>query len=45
VVLNAHIKGVSQEVAEKLVEDAHQFCPYSKATRGNVNVTLNTTAE
>ena len=23
VVLNAHIKGVSQEVAEKLVEDAH----------------------
>ncbi|MFP7735436.1 organic hydroperoxide resistance protein [Priestia aryabhattai] len=45
VVLNAHIKGVSQEVAEKLVEDAHQFCPYSKATRGNVSVTLNTTAE
>ncbi|TYR80684.1 organic hydroperoxide resistance protein [Priestia megaterium] len=45
VTLNAHIKGVSQEDAEKLVKAAHEFCPYSKATRGNIAVTLNTTVE
>ncbi|MED4590975.1 organic hydroperoxide resistance protein [Priestia flexa] len=45
VTLNAHLKGVSQEEAEKLVKAAHEFCPYSKATRGNIDVTLNTTAE
>jgi len=38
VVLNAEIKGVSQEEAEQLVEKAHDFCPYSKATRGNIDV-------
>ena len=43
VTLHAHIKGVSQEVAKKLVEDAHDFCPYSKATRGNIEVSLKTT--
>ena len=32
--------GVSQEDAEKAVEIAHQVCPYSNATRGNVEVTL-----
>ncbi|MRJ75967.1 Ohr family peroxiredoxin [Aeromicrobium sp. SMF47] len=32
--------GVSQEDAEKAVEVAHQVCPYSNATRGNVDVTL-----
>ena len=32
--------GVSQEDAEKAVEVAHQVCPYSNATRGNVEVTL-----
>ncbi|MCM3760322.1 organic hydroperoxide resistance protein [Alkalihalobacillus oceani] len=45
VVLHAHIKGVSQEEAEQLVEKAHQFCPYSKATRGNIDVELKTTVE
>ena len=29
-----------QAVAEELVEQAHQVCPYSNATRGNVEVTL-----
>jgi osmotically inducible protein OsmC len=32
--------GVSQEDAQKAVEVAHQVCPYSNATRGNVDVTL-----
>ncbi|MBS46152.1 MAG: organic hydroperoxide resistance protein [Nocardioides sp.] len=32
--------GVSQEEAERAVEVAHQVCPYSNATRGNVEVTL-----
>ncbi|WP_053217501.1 organic hydroperoxide resistance protein [Virgibacillus senegalensis] len=44
VTLNAEIKGVSQDEAEKLVEEAHKVCPYSKATRGNINVKLNTKA-
>lgn len=42
--LNVSIEGVSQEEADKLIEDAHQACPYSKATRGNVEVTLNAKA-
>ena len=32
--------GVSQEDAEKAVAVAHQACPYSNATRGNIEVTL-----
>ncbi|ENH96467.1 organic hydroperoxide resistance protein [Gracilibacillus halophilus YIM-C55.5] len=40
VVLNIEIKGVSQEEAEELANDAHDFCPYSKATRGNIEVEL-----
>jgi organic hydroperoxide reductase OsmC/OhrA len=27
-------------VAEKLVHEAHEVCPYSNATRGNIDVTL-----
>ncbi|RBW68923.1 organic hydroperoxide resistance protein [Bacillus taeanensis] len=44
VTLNVEINGVSQEEAEKLAEDAHQVCPYSKATRGNIDVELNVKA-
>jgi organic hydroperoxide reductase OsmC/OhrA len=29
------------EVAQALVEGAHQACPYSKATRGNIDVVTN----
>jgi lipoyl-dependent peroxiredoxin len=36
--LNISLPGVPHEVAEAIVERAHQTCPYSKATRGNVNV-------
>src|ERR1700748_1793363 len=32
------LPGVDQSVAEDLVEQAHQVCPYSKATRGNIEV-------
>lgn len=42
--LNVSINGVSQEEADKLIEDAHEVCPYSKATRGNVDVTLHAKA-
>lgn len=38
--LDAHVAGAEQGDAETLVEKAHQICPYSKATRGNVEVTL-----
>lgn len=40
VTLNAHIPGADQAQAQMLVEKAHEICPYSKATRGNVQVTL-----
>ncbi|MBU5467708.1 Ohr family peroxiredoxin [Virgibacillus sp. MSJ-26] len=34
------VQGVSPEEAEELAESAHQVCPYSKATRGNIEVEL-----
>lgn len=40
VTLDAHIPGVDGKTATKLVEMAHEICPYSKATRGNVSVAL-----
>ncbi|GAA4335748.1 organic hydroperoxide resistance protein [Variovorax defluvii] len=39
--LNVSLPGVDPEVARALVETAHQTCPYSKATRGNIDVQLN----
>jgi len=32
--------GVDRAMAEKLVARAHQVCPYSRATRGNIDVQL-----
>jgi len=32
---------VEREVAQALVDEAHQTCPYSKATRGNIDVVIN----
>jgi osmotically inducible protein OsmC len=43
VILTAHLPGLDQATADEVVEDAHQLCPYSKATRGNVDVQLNAT--
>jgi osmotically inducible protein OsmC len=40
--LNIHLPGVDREVAQSLVNAAHEnTCPYSKATRGNIDVTIN----
>lgn len=36
--LNVSLPGVEREVAEVLVDEAHQTCAYSKATRGNIDV-------
>jgi Ohr subfamily peroxiredoxin len=38
--LTATLPGLDQGQADELVAKAHQVCPYSKATRGNVEVTL-----
>lgn len=38
--LHANIPGVTLEQAQKLIESAHQICPYSNATRGNIQVKL-----
>lgn len=42
VTLRVELGGVDQATADALVEAAHQVCPYSNATRGNVVVTLET---
>ena len=39
--LNVGLPGLPRDVAQALVDAAHQICPYSKATRGNIDVTLN----
>ncbi|CDN57225.1 Organic hydroperoxide resistance protein (plasmid) [Neorhizobium galegae bv. officinalis bv. officinalis str. HAMBI 1141] len=38
--LNISLPGIDPDLARALVEEAHQTCPYSKATRGNINVEL-----
>jgi lipoyl-dependent peroxiredoxin len=40
--LRAALPGIDESKAQHLLNLAHQTCPYSKATRGNVNVTLGT---
>ncbi len=39
--LDAEINGVDRETANELLQAAHLFCPYSKATRNNIEVKLN----
>ena len=39
--LNVSVPGMDREVAQSLVDAAHQTCPYSKATRGNIDVVIN----
>ena len=41
VTLNVHLEGMDQDEAQKLVDAAHIVCPYSNATRNNIDVTLN----
>lgn len=38
--LTVHIPGMDVAAAQKLADAAHQVCPYSKATRGNMPVTV-----
>ncbi|MDE2338225.1 MAG: organic hydroperoxide resistance protein [Gammaproteobacteria bacterium] len=38
--LKVSLPGVARESAERLVSEAHKVCPYSNATRGNIDVTL-----
>jgi osmotically inducible protein OsmC len=37
--LNVSLAGVERNIAEQLIELAHQTCPYSKAIHGNIDVT------
>lgn len=39
--MNVSLPGLDRETAQSVVEAAHQICPYSKATRGNIDVTFN----
>ncbi|MGW2961333.1 Ohr family peroxiredoxin [Streptomyces sp. NPDC001220] len=43
-VLDLELGGVDQATAAELGAAAHRICPYSKATRGNIPVTVNATA-
>jgi len=38
--LNVMLPGLGREVAQRLVDAAHQTCPYSRATRGNIDVSI-----
>jgi osmotically inducible protein OsmC len=39
--LNVNLPGVERQVAQSILDGAHQTCPYSKATRGNIDVEIN----
>ena len=40
VAMDISVANLDQAAAEKLVHDAHEVCPYSNATRGNIDVKL-----
>jgi Ohr subfamily peroxiredoxin len=40
VAMAVHVPGLDKAAAEKLVAVAHEVCPYSNATRGNIDVAL-----
>ena len=39
--LNVSLPGIDRDTAEMLAARAHEICPYSKATRGNIGVEIN----
>ncbi|QLE00452.1 organic hydroperoxide resistance protein [Galbibacter sp. BG1] len=41
VILDVTLPGVEEETGEKLINEAHEVCPYSRATQDNIDVTLN----
>jgi len=38
--LKVSLPGIEREVAQGLIDLAHETCPYSKATRGNIDVEI-----
>ncbi len=38
--LNVSLPGMDRTAAQALIDAAHQVCPYSNATRGNIDVTI-----
>ena len=38
--LNVRLPGLDRNVAKGLIDEAHENCPYSKATRGKIDVTI-----
>jgi len=38
--LGVSLPGLDRDVARDLIDEAHQTCPYSKAVRGNIDVTV-----
>jgi len=43
-VLHVEAAGITQDELQKLADEAHQTCPYSKAVRGNIEATVAVTA-
>jgi len=39
--LNVSLPGLDRQVAQSILDASHQTCPYSKATRGNIDVEIN----
>jgi osmotically inducible protein OsmC len=39
--LNVKVPGLDRATAEQLVQEAHKVCPYSNATRNNIDVQIN----
>lgn len=39
--LNVSLPGLDRETAQAIVDGAHQTCPYSKLSRGNIDVEIN----
>ncbi len=39
--INISLPGVERAAAQALADEAHQTCPYSKATRGNIDIKIN----
>jgi Ohr subfamily peroxiredoxin len=37
---NVSLPGLARDVAQALIDEAHKVCPYSKATRGNIDVSI-----
>jgi Ohr subfamily peroxiredoxin len=38
--LNVSVPGVERQIAQALLDDGNEICPYSKATRGNIDVVI-----